>query len=53
MMMISIDQDLHTQILAFGFLADKTQESFQLFFKDVKDVTQSSIRVIIMDRCTA
>lgn len=53
MMMVTIDQDLHTQILAYGFLPDKTQESFQLFFQDVRKITQKPIRAIIMDRCAA
>ena len=51
--LVTIDPDDHTQIVAYGFLADKTQESFQMFFDDVFSFSNKSIRVIIMDRCAA
>ena len=52
-MIISIDSEDHTRILSYGFLENKTTESFILFFEDFKKLGGNQFRVVIVDRLQA
>ena len=48
------DQENHTQILSFGILQDKTINSFENYFNDVKQIIgNTKIRIFVVDRLSA
>lgn len=50
---ICVDQESHTQIISYGFLENKTTQSFIDFFQDFLILGGKEMRVIMVDRLKA
>lgn len=50
---IVMDRNGNNQLFAFGLLVNKSREGFALFFRDVREYTKFSFRIIISDRSAA
>lgn len=51
--MIVIDQEAHTQLLAYSIIPNKSSESFKYFFKDYIELGGKTFRIIVVDRLQA
>ena len=51
--MIAVDQDYHTQLLAYSILPNKSSDSFIYFFKDFLELGGFEFRIIVVDRLQA
>ena len=50
---VTVDQEGKSQLLGFALLPDKTSDSYQTFFQEVKKFTQKEPRIIFLDRSSA
>ena len=48
--MVVVDQDYHTQLLAYSILPNKSSDSFIYFFKDFLELGGFEFRIIVVDR---
>ena len=51
--MIVIDQEAHTQLLAYSIIPNKSTDSFINFFKDFMELGRKKFSIIVVDRLQA